>query len=356
MKTYQCDGCGNLIFFENVICVNCSHPLGFIPGELRLCALEPAGNETWRPLASAVRGQLYRKCANEQQHQICNWMVTAEDKNQFCVSCQLTEIIPDLTVAGNKERWHRLEMAKRRVVFTLLRLGLPMEGAGDEKRPPLRFRFLGDVAGGKPMFTGHENGLITINIAEADDDERERRRVSLHEPYRTLLGHLRHEVSHYYWDRLIANSPWLSRFRALFGDENRDYGADLQAYYQQGPSADWQSKYVSAYASSHPWEDWAETCAHYFHIIDTVETAASFGMTLKPKHPAATSMTADLARVGDFDSGFDLLLKQWFPLTYALNSLNRGMGLHDLYPFVLSNAAIEKLRFIHEVVHTKRTS
>jgi len=72
-----------------------------------------------------------------------------------------------------------------------------------------------DVDGCTPVLTSHCNGLITLNIAEADDAERERRRVKFHEPYRTLLGHLRHEVAHYYWDRLIANSKWLSGFSRL---------------------------------------------------------------------------------------------------------------------------------------------
>ncbi len=263
-------------------------------------------------------------------------------------------MIPDLSVAGNRERWHKLELAKRRLVYTLLRLGLPMAGMPEEQRPALRFKFIGQVAGETPVLTGHLNGLITINIAEADDAERERRRVSLHEPYRTLLGHLRHEVAHYYWDRLIANGRWLPRFRQLFGDETDDYAAALQRYRQQGAPPDWQTRHVSAYASAHPWEDWAETGAHYFHILDMVETAGSFGMTLKPSHPAAISMTAEPQKIDPFGASFDAVLKNWFPLTHALNALNRGMGLPDVYPFVLSNQAIEKLRFIDEVVQAAR--
>jgi hypothetical protein len=281
-------------------------------------------------------------------------MVPADDPSRFCISCRLNEMIPDLQVPGNRERWHRLEKAKRRVIYTILQLGLPMTSVPDTNLPGLRFNFLGDIPGRPPVTTGHENGLIIVNIAEADDDERERRRMSLHEPYRTLLGHLRHEVAHYYWDRLIAKSNWLEPWRSHFGDEQRDYGPALKEYYQQGPPADWQSHYVSAYASSHPWEDWAETWAHYFHIIDTLETAASFGMALKPRHPAAQSMSTDLKMVRVFDSSFDTLLERWFPLTYALNSLNRGMGLPDLYPFALSTPAIEKLRFVHQVAQEKR--
>jgi hypothetical protein len=356
MKAYHCDSCGSLVFFDNVSCVKCGHALGFLPAVGGLSAFEPVGNGAWKSLAPRATDHLYRQCINGQQHGVCNWMIEADDPTPFCVSCRLNEMIPNLESPGNRERWHRLEMAKHRVIYTLLQQGLPMDGVAGENRPGLSFKFLSDIPGGPSVPTGHENGLITINIAEADDDERERRRVNLHEPYRTLLGHLRHETVHYYWDRLIANSHWVERWRTLFGDENRDYTAALKAYYQQGPPADWQTRHVSAYASSHPWEDWAETGAHYFHIIDTLETAASFGMTLKPKHPAAGSMTSDLQEMRVLDSSFDSLLERWFPLTYALNSLNRGMGLHDLYPFALSNPAIEKLRFVHEVVQTTRTS
>jgi hypothetical protein len=219
-----------------------------------------------------------------------------------------------------------------------------MEETPNENRLALRFNFIGDLAGSPTPLTGHLNGLITINVAEADDTERDR----------TLLGHLRHEVAHYYWDRLMPNSKWLPGFRKLFGDETADYEAALKQYYQQGAPPDWQARHVSAYASAHPWEDWAETWAHYFHIMDMVETAGSFGMILQPKHPAAKSMTADPRNIFDFNLGFDCILENWFPLTHALNSLNRGMGLLDVYPFALSTGAIEKLRFIHEVVQATR--
>jgi hypothetical protein len=161
---------------------------------------------------------------------------------------------------------------------------------------------------------------------------------------------LRHEVAHYYWDQLIAGSPRLDQFRQLFGNEMQDYAACLENYYRQGAPVNWQSHHVSAYAAAHPWEDWAETSAHYFHIVDTVETAASFGMALRPKHPDARAMTADPLKGSRPGQGFDQILENWLPLTYALNELNRGMGLADLYPFVLSSLAIEKLRFVHEIL------
>jgi hypothetical protein len=354
MKTFHCDACGNLVFFESVQCVRCGHALGFLPDVNDLTTLESSSGHAWRALTPAAQGRLFHLCRNGEQHQVCNWLVHAEDSNPFCVACRLNDMIPDLVVWGNRERWRKLEAAKRRIVYTLMRLGLPMEGVPAENRPALRFRFIGEPGSGPLPLTGHSRGEITVNIAEADDEERERLRVHLHEPYRTLLGHLRHEVAHYYWDQLISWTPRLNRFRRLFGNEEWDYNAALHRHYQQGPPPDWQSRHISSYASAHPWEDWAETWAHYLHIVDTVETAASFGISLNPTHPDAKAMTADPTKVADPDTTFDKVLEHWLPLTCALNSLNRGMGLPDLYPFVLSGPAMEKLQFVHEVVQESR--
>lgn len=347
MKIFRCDGCGSLVFFENVKCLKCGHALGFLPLPAEMSALDPLPDGTWRALAPDQPDQRYRLCENDRRHGVCNWMVPVNNTDKFCISCGLNELIPNLSAPENLSRWHKLERAKRRIIYTIMRLGLPIEAA--ENFPALRFKLVGDLEGQPPILTGHMNGVITINIAEADDAERERRRVNFHEPYRTLLGHVRHEIAHYYWDRLIANSKWLKRFRGLFGDETIDYGAALENYYERDAPRDWQERHVSAYATAHPWEDWAETWAHYFHIIDMVDTASSFGITLRPKHPAAKSMTVNLQNAFQTNTSFDVVLENWFPLTYALNSLNRGMGLLDAYPFVLSSVAIEKLRFIHEI-------
>jgi hypothetical protein len=321
-----------------------------------LAALSPVEGGDWEALTHVQNHQLYHFCNNGRQHEICNWMIAADDPNPFCVSCRLNMLIPDLSLPGNMDRWHKLEMAKRRIIYTIMRLGLPMDGVPEEHRPALRFNFIGDLNGGAAPLTGQLNGLIVINIAEADDVERERRRVNFHEPYRTLLGHLRHEVAHYYWDRLIANSQWLPDFRKLFGAETADYEGALKHYYEHGSPPDWLTRHISAYASAHPWEDWAETWAHYFHIMDMVETAESFGITLAPKHPAARSMTTNPRNAFDVNMSFDAVLEDWFPLTYALNELNRGMGLNDAYPFSLFGQAIEKLRFIHQVVRNNRAN
>ena len=330
-----------MVFFENEHCVKCGEKLGFFPDTLQM--------ET----APAIipENSPYHYCANKINYDTCNWMVTGGDGHSFCLACRLNDVIPDLSIAGNRERWYKLELAKRRCLYTFLQLGLPIEAGENPGTQPIQFRFLSEGPNLPPVLTGHDNGVITINIAEADEDERERRRLKLHEPYRTLIGHIRHESGHYYWDRIIANSSHLQPFRALFGDETLDYNEALQRYYKQGPAADWSDRTVTAYASLHPWEDWAETWAHYLHIMDAVETAGSFGVALKDSkktsNPPATTNPFNASASG---ADFDELIARWLPLTCALNSINRGMGLPDLYPFILTKPVIEKLRFIHGVI------
>ena len=237
----------------------------------------------WRsPLARAAEAG-YRLCQNYTNESVCNWAVAATDDSPLCVSCRLTSVIPNLADPANRAAWYRLEVAKRRLLFTLIELGVPIPNRLDDPERGLTFEFLADGDRETPVMTGHADGLITVNIAEADDAERERRRTAMHEPYRTLLGHMRHESGHYYWDRLIAPTSEIDEFRSLFGDERADYAAALSAYYDRGAPAEWQEQFVSAYASSHPWEDWAETWAQYLHMIDTLETAAASGLSLMPR-------------------------------------------------------------------------
>jgi hypothetical protein len=238
------------------------------------------------------------------------------------------------------------------LLYTLFDLGLPVESKSEDQAHGMAFQFLEDDPAVGAVFTGHEAGVITINIAEADDPFREKMRVQLGEGYRTLLGHFRHEIGHHYWNRLVEPGDWLPRFRERFGDERADYGQAQQRHYDRGPPPDWSVHCVSPYASMHPWEDWAETWAHYLHMTDTVETARAHGLALRPRPvtdgdpphtPAVRTTRLDPRR-------FDDLVASWFPLTVALNSLNRSMGLADIYPFVLSETAVEKLRFVHEVI------
>src|SRR5947209_1859191 len=228
-----------------------------------VATLQQRKDQLWQPLAHPG-SKAYRQCSNATQYQVCNWLVPEDSPNRLCEACALNQVIPDLNVPGNQERWHKLEVAKRRVLYSLKDLGIPPGPTAVRKKAPgLTFSFLADAGPGSKVMTGHNNGVITINIAEADDAAREQRRVSLNEAYRTLLGHLRHEVAHYYWLLLIQGSPHLDVCCKLFGDPSSDYAAALKTYYQNGPPADWRQHFISAYASAHPAEDWAETFAHY---------------------------------------------------------------------------------------------
>ncbi|HET8850012.1 MAG TPA: putative zinc-binding peptidase [Marinobacter sp.] len=351
MKLFYCRRCANLLYFENTRCTHCDTALGFCPEAMDLLAVDPAGNNEW---LDATDGHRYRLCANYTDHHACNWLVPADEPETLCVACRLNHIIPDLQNSTHFALWCRLETEKRRLIYSLLRLGLPCEPRR-EGRPGLAFDFLADQP---PTFsergrvlTGHVNGLITLNIAEADPVERERMRGQMAEPYRTVLGHFRHESGHYYWDQLVRHSRWLGDCRRLFGDDTRDYNQALEQHYQSGPPADWQARYISPYAASHPWEDWAETWAHYLHIVDTLETAWRFGLRVNARHdiPLEATPTAGFDPYESTD--FDALVARWLPLTLALNSLNRSMGHDHAYPFVLAEPVVEKLRLVHSIVH-----
>jgi hypothetical protein len=350
MKLYDCACCGNLLYFENVACTRCGAVLGFVPEDTALTAFEPGAPGEWLRLGN---GRRYRMCTNYVVHAVCNWMVEAGQGDAFCVACRLNHTIPDLRVAGNLTRWHTLELEKRRLVYSLLRLGLQLVPRSVDARG-LAFDFLADAA---PSFsergrvlTGHVAGLITLNIAEADPVVRERMRSQMAEPYRTLLGHFRHESGHYFWDRIVRTGARLFEFRRLFGDERADYETALQHHYDLGPAEDWRAEFVSAYASAHPWEDWAETWAHYLHIVDTLETAYQFGLDIRLRAGDDKALSVR----HDFDPyavvAFRPLIEHWLPLSFALNSLNRSMGHEQAYPFVLSPKVIEKLGFVHDTV------
>jgi len=345
MKIFTCQNCGQLLHFENTVCMRCGRPLGFLPSRLALSALD-TGHGTVTAMADGSR---WKPCANSSQA-LCNWLVPFDSAEAFCPACALNRTIPDLSVLGNLERWQALEAAKRRLLYALYRLDLPLTNREEDIEHGLGFDFLADAADGTPVLTGHDDGLITINIAEADSAERERRRLELGEPYRTLLGHLRHEVGHYYWDVLVRDGGKVDAARAVFGDESEDYQAALERHYQNGAPPNWAETYVSAYATMHPWEDFAETWTHYLHMVDTLDTAASFGLAVEPDtdDPSlSTEIGFDPYRARNFDR----LVKAWLPLTIAVNSLNRSMGQPDLYPFALTPVTVEKLRFIHDLVH-----
>jgi hypothetical protein len=348
MKLFRCQVCDNIIYFENRTCGRCGHRLGYVPELEIMAALEPAA-DAWTPLAGD-RGPR-RFCANAD-HDVCNWLTAGGGGERLCVACRHNDTIPNISLPSHLAAWRDIELAKHRLFYSLLRWKLPLATRAEDPSHGLAFEFLADPPqpSGPRVMTGHDDGVVTIALAEADSAEMEKRRAELAEPYRSLLGHFRHEVGHHYWDLLVRDGGKLEQCRAAFGDDSQDYEAALRRHYAQGAPPDWPQRFVSAYATSHPWEDFAETWAHYLHIVDTLETASAFGLRIKPPVDKDGAHSARL----DFDpyvaGGVDEIIDAWAPFVVAMNSVNRAMGRPDLYPFVIAPAVVEKLRFIHELV------
>jgi hypothetical protein len=245
-------------------------------------------------------------------------------------------------------------VAKHRLVYSLLRLKLPLQAKKLNDTNGIAFDFLADVSPEVRVLTGHDNGTITLNIEEADEAKRARNKLDLGEKYRTLLGHFRHEIGHYYWEVLIKNQPALEKFREIFGDEQKDYAQSLQSYYQTGAPPDWMDNYISPYATAHPWEDCAVTWAHYFHLMDTVVTAYAYEIGIQSGEVKMLDLQTRINKDPYVIADFPAIVKMWIPLTFAINSLNRSMGHDDFYPFVVSESVINKLKFIHEVCAKNR--
>jgi hypothetical protein len=332
--------CGNALFFENTICLQCGACVAYDLDSNRMVTL--GGDDG------------FVLCRNGPEHGACNWTVPAGSEGGLCQSCHLNRTIPDLSIPGNLEAWRKMEAAKRRVLYTLARLGLrPM---GKQESPEgVAFDLLSPTAA-QPVMTGHLNGVITMNLLEANDSYRENARADFREPYRTLVGHFQHELGHYYWDRFFQGrapeDPLWQSWRELFGDETADYLAALQSYHAQGPSSGWAERFITAYASCHPWEDWAETWAQYLHILDGVETAGNFGwkgdQVPIPFTPFSAELFTSAGNVGDLD--FTAVLNGWAKLAPALNEIAASLGHPNLYPFVLSPISVRKISFVHEVV------
>ena len=355
-RTFVCR-CGKAIFFDNCECPACHAPLAYLPEAARLLPLEPGRQPGCWQVAGDVRE--YRFCGNRDLPARCNWLRTAVDPNPLCIACRLNRTIPDLGDEENARRWGLIEVAKRRMVSQLLVLGLPLKSKVDEDTERgLMFDFLRSPPDGPRVLTGHAHGLITLNIEEADDVKREQIRRAMHEPYRTLLGHFRHEIGHYYWDRLIGQGPWLERFRARFGDERSDYALAMQAHYAKGQHREWDGRFISLYAAAHPLEDWAETWAHYLHMIDSLGTALGFGLDAGDIEGRIEPFEHDALHDPDDPGadGFLALVNAWIEMTMVLNELARSMGQPDFYPFVMPRPAVAKLQFVHLVIEEAATS
>ena len=339
MNTSACE-CGNELFFDSMQCVACGIDVGLCEACHEITPIRKMEDDT--TCCQHCETPLI-PCWNRETHGVCNVWTVPGDESGLCEFCRLTTVIPDLTVAGNQLRWKALEAAKRRVIVGVELAGFPTSEAFAADDLPLTFEFKAD--GPAPVATGHANGCITINIREADPVEREKTRVKFGEPQRTLVGHFRHELGHYYWDLLVKSTPQLVEYRKLFGDEtNPDYDTARKRYYAEGPQPDWQETFISAYASMHPWEDFAESFGALLDMIAVLETARHFGILNESDTP--------LPAEEDFES----LLLDYQGLGVAVNELNREMGLLDLVPEVMNETAREKLRFVYELGHSSASN
>ena len=348
MRLYSCQYCSLTLYYDNVFCVRCRSQLGYWAETDALCVLEPVVRSPALFTSWSVPGLRLRRCGNAA-YDVCNWLVDADGPDQLCTACRHNRVVPDETSSVGRAGWRKLEAAKHRLFVAFHRLGLVrvIERAGIAS---LGFLFLEDPPAGPPIMTGHAFGLITVATAEADDVERERRRHTLREPYRTLLGHFRHESAHYFWDRLVRDRGRFDDFRAIFGDERTDYQAAVQRHYLSGPKPRWQGNYISAYATMHPWEDFAETWAHYLHMIATLDTAHAYQLRTAPfADRSGTSHIRDAVDPMTTDE-ISALIAVWLPLTTLLNSLNNAVGRDDAYPFVLGAPVVEKLGYVHRLI------
>lgn len=328
MRLFSCPVCRQQVYFDNTVCLACGSEIAFAPDRLQMVVL----------------GGAHRGCVQRQTSEACNWAIEADDPIERCRSCRLTGA---LSAVGAERLRSRAEAAKRQVLYTLLQLGVPFAAKlGEDDRQGLRFVWALPGQGSSTLTTGHHNGTIVLNLNEADDAHREAARVSFGEPQRTVLGHLRHELGHYFFQRFIEGRPEVATFRDRFGDERADYSAALQQHYERGAAADWQQHFVSAYASAHPWEDWAETCAHYLLMVEAVDTAAAWGLQLAPgggmRVPLGeTAATAPVER---------LVVDHWLPMARFLNAMSRSLGLADSYPYLLPPPVLGKLRLVQNIL------
>ena len=313
MKAFRCRVCDHPLYFENSVCVSCGSELGFSREEAAIVPLEGSGRFRCRHFA--LTG--------------CTWLTDVEGGQ--CSACDLTRVRPHDADPTGLANYPAAEQAKRHLVFELDRLGFPVVGKDVDPDRGLAFDLLSSVA--ENVVIGHADGVITIDLAESEDAHREQVRARLAEPYRTMLGHFRHEVGHYVQWQLVRDDERTARCRELFGDETADYQQAIDRHYAEGPPEDWAEAYLSTYATMHPFEDFAETFAHHLHICDTLETAREYGLT--PVGP-----------VSAFSSFRDVVAGVWIPLAEALNMINRSMGKDDLYPFVIPPPVLDKLEFV----------
>jgi hypothetical protein len=320
MRSFTCPRCGQNLFFENSVCLSCGEAVGYVRATQEMVLL---GDQV--------------PCVNLDLNG-CNWI--PEVAGEQCFACSLTRTRPADDDLEGLPQYYLAEQAKRRLVFELDRLSLPVQPRDEATGRGVTFDLLSSVE--EDVVTGHADGVITIDLAEGDTVHREKVKEDLGEAYRTLLGHFRHEIGHYYWQVLVDDAGRTDDFRPRFGDESESYQDAIDRHYSEGPPAGWEQSYVSAYATMHPWEDFAETFAHVLHISDALETAHAFGLTVDPQ-----------VALRSFP---DVVVGTWLPLATALNQMNRSLGHEDLYPFVLAPEVLDKLDWVNRLVRQEAGS
>ncbi len=342
MQRFTCS-CGNVIFFGNYTCLKCGGAVGYDPASGGMVRIEP--------------GDRLKRCDNGIKYKVCNWLLPADNSGGLCVACDMNRTIPDPGTGQNLMLWGRMELAKRQLLCTLMRMGIALTSQKANPAQGLAFDIVSALS--NPNVTmGHLNGVITVNLEEADDTYRQINRQQLGESSRTLLGHFRHESAHFMWQRYLSDLAWDDplrlAFRETFGDEWLDYAEALKKHYKQGPAVGWEQSCITAYAASHPWEDWAETWAHYLQIVDGLETCESFGIQVKNialplvmLPGAAGTLPAALPQSGQSDRDFLAWLQRWMCLSTVLNEIAGSLGEHPLYPFVIPVRVAQKLRLAH---------
>ncbi|WDG19272.1 zinc-binding metallopeptidase family protein [Microbacterium sp. Clip185] len=322
MRAFRCRVCGNALYFENSVCTSCGTPLGFSRAEGEIVPVDSTGRYV------DPSGVVWHVCRNLGLSG-CTWLAAVEGGE--CSACDLTRVRPNDADLEGLSQYPVAERAKRWLLFELDRLGFAVVGKAEDPEKGLCFDLLSSVQ--ENVVIGHDAGVITIDLAESDDAYRVKVQKQLGEPYRTMLGHFRHEVGHYVEWLLVENTDRVAEARTLFGDERADYQAEIDRHYSEGPPAGWQARYISTYSTMHPYEDFAETWAHFLHITDTLETADQYGL-------------ATFAGVDAFATFRDVVTEVWMPLATGLNMINRSMGKSDLYPFLLPDPVLEKLDFV----------
>jgi hypothetical protein len=305
--------------------------------------------------AAVIEGVRWTRCTQSGPLS-CNWLVAESADTATrgrCLAHSLIRREPDLDDTIAREKLLPATLALRRLVYQLDDLGLPIDPYW-RRDGGLAFDLLSSFSTRERITIGHSNGVITIDLVESLDAYRESMRVRLGEPYRTMLGHFRHEAGHYYQNVLVETGAGarrhLTRCRELFGDERASYADALARHYEFGAPADWQVSFISEYATMHPWEDFAECFAHYLHITDTIDTSREAGMVLLADRVRFAAPRDVIPLESYADVPIEQLLDDWKWISLFFNRVNTAMGKGPLYPFKISGPVVDKLGFVHTVV------